>query len=183
VEKKQIQMVVSLLFYIFMSAGIFMIIENFHPDDLTRGVYNFSTAVYFIMVTFSTIGYGDYYPVSDEGRIFMVGVILYVIVIKLGEQINELMRLMSLKSPFEQASYRSNPEVLHVVITGQVSLAPLRNVTLELFHPDHRTEELDAIILQNHDPVNGMQQFLHEPTHQNRIKYLTGSPLKNIDLK
>lgn len=140
-------MIVSLLFYIFMSAGIFMIIENFHPEDLTRGVYNFNTAVYFIMVTFSTIGYGDYYPVSDEGRIFMVVVILYVIVIKLGEQMNELLRLMTLKSPFEQATYRSNPEVLHIVITGQVQLAPLKNVTLELFHPDHRTEELEAIIL------------------------------------
>jgi hypothetical protein len=149
VQKKEIEMVVFILFYIFMSAGIFMIIENFHPENLTRGVYNFSTAVYFIMVTFSTIGYGDYFPVSAEGRIFMVGVILYVIVIKLAEQVNELIRLTSLKSPFEQASYRSNPEVQHVVITGQVSLAPLRNVTLELFHPDHRTEELEAIILQD----------------------------------
>ena len=93
-------MLVSLTFYIYMSAGIFMIIENFHPEDLTRGTYYFNTSIYFIMVTFSTIGYGDYFPVSDEGRIFMVCVILYVMVIKFSENVNELGRLMTLKSVY-----------------------------------------------------------------------------------
>jgi hypothetical protein len=61
---------------------------------------------------------------------------------------------MDLKSTFQQAVYISNPEVQHLVITGQVKLTALKNVALELFHPDHGNEDRHAVVLQQHDPSN-----------------------------
>jgi hypothetical protein len=67
-----------------------------------------------------TVGYGDYYPRSSGGQMFIIFIILYIILYKLGNSIEELLRLMGLKSFYARTSYTSNNEVPHVVITGQV---------------------------------------------------------------
>jgi hypothetical protein len=54
------------------------------------------------MVTFSTIGYGEYFPISEEGKLLMIGIIAFVMVVTFGEQINKLIVLMNLKSTYEQ---------------------------------------------------------------------------------
>jgi acetyl-CoA C-acetyltransferase/potassium large conductance calcium-activated channel subfamily M alpha protein 1 len=132
---------------IYLSAGVYMVVENFHPHNLVRGTYYFHQAIYFIMVTFSTIGYGEYYPLSEEGKLLMIGIIAFVMVVTFGEQINKLVVLMNLKSSYQQDLYISNPEVEHVVITGHVKLAALRNVAFELFHEEHGSDERYAVIL------------------------------------
>ena len=151
-------------------------------EALVRGYYTPHVSIYFILMTLSTIGYGEYAPVSPGGRIFMICVIVYVLVIKFTAQLNELIRLMDLKSVFQQAVYRANPEVGHLVITGQVKLTALRNVALELFHPDHGIQDRHAVVLQQHDPSNETQQFLHDPKYSARITWLTGNPMKPLDL-
>ena len=98
-------------------------------------------------VTLLTVGYGDFYPISTQGQMFMVGTIIFIIVYKLPMHFAELSRLFSLKSPHARKAYQPNNEVPHVVVTGQVVLSALKNFCEELFHPDHGIQEKHAVIL------------------------------------
>jgi hypothetical protein len=100
-----------------------------------------------MFVTLMTVGYGDYYPRSRLGQMFIIFIILYIIVYKLAFSIDELIRLMGLKSFYARTSYRSNNEIPHVVITGQVVTQALQNFSEELFHIDHGSSDRHAIIL------------------------------------
>jgi len=123
-----------------------MIIENLQPNNLLIP-YKFHVAFYYIAVTLTTVGYGDFYPYTDEGRMFIFVLLLYAIVIKIPRLMNDLLRLMSLKSVYERRVYNTNVEIPHVIITGQVTLQSLQNVCIELFHPDHGRIQRHAIVL------------------------------------
>ena len=83
-----------------------MVIENF--EDNLANPYTFHVSIYVMMVTLFTIGYGDFFPVTPGGRIFITLVILYVIVFKIPMQTNELVRLINLKSFYARADYIQN---------------------------------------------------------------------------
>jgi|TARA_B110000285_G_C15087888_1_gene597264 hypothetical protein len=117
---------VDLVIILMMSAVLFMVLENFDPEyyPLEENL-RFYDALYCMCVTLMTVGYGDFYPFTMLGQMFIIVIILYVIVYKLAESINELLRLMGLKSFYARTFYQSNNEVPHVVITGQVVIAAL----------------------------------------------------------
>jgi hypothetical protein len=71
-----------------------------------------------MVITLITIGYGDFYPKSSQGEIFMGFTIIYILVIKLPIQSGELFRLYNLKSPYARKEYILNAEVSHIIITG-----------------------------------------------------------------
>lgn len=137
--KEQIKFIsTDLIISVLISAALFMVLENFSYDKLAQP-YDFFTAFYFMCVTLLTVGYGDFYPITPQGKMFMVCTIIFVIVYKLPIHLSELSRLVSLKSYHARLIYEPNNEVPHIVITGQVVLQALENFCQELFHPDHGT--------------------------------------------
>lgn len=114
---------------------------------------------------------------------FTMVTIIYTIVYKIPMHMNELLRLMGLKSFYAREIYKSNNEIPHVVITGQVVIQALQNFSEELFHIDHGTQDRHAIILQPNDPSNEMEMFLHDPTYETCIRYINGNPMLNKDLE
>jgi hypothetical protein len=139
----------ELILMMFISAVLFMVIENFNTnlDENPNYPYSFSTTFYFIVVTMTTVGYGDYYPRSGYGRIFIIFIIIYTIVFLIPSHTTELFRLMGLKSFYERREYEVNPEIPHLVITGQVVIQALDNFCKELFHIDHGTQDRHAVVL------------------------------------
>lgn len=137
------QIGMSLLINIYFSAGIFMVLENFVlPERL-----EYFTAFYGTIVTITTVGYGDITPTDKPGQIFFAMLIPYVVFYLLATQLMKLTHLMSLKSPYERATYKRNPEIPHIVISGEVQVHALRTFIEELFHEDHGSQETHAIIL------------------------------------
>ena len=88
-------------------------------------------------MTWTTVGYGDIYPFSDLGQILILCIILIIVVVRIPQQVGELIRLMGLKSPYERDSYKPNPEIPFIVIAGDVVLTALNNISSEFYHPDH----------------------------------------------
>jgi len=143
----------ELVIIFFVAAVLFMVIENFKTDNKNYP-YAFHTTFYFIVTTMTTVGYGDYYPVTAEGKVFVIFIIIYTIVFLIPSHTSELFRLMGLKSYFAWREYSANPaEIPHLVISGQVVIQALDNFCQELFHIDHGSQDRHAIILQPHDPT------------------------------
>lgn len=71
-------------------------------------------------MTITTVGYGDITPSTKPGQVFFVLFIPYVVFYLLTIQLMKLTHLMSLKSPYERSIYKKNPEVPHIVISGEV---------------------------------------------------------------
>ena len=74
-----------------------MVIENFSRDQVGSEdePIEFHISVYFVVVTLSTVGYGEIVPVTDWGKVMVIFVIVATIVI-IPTQSTELLRLMSM---------------------------------------------------------------------------------------
>lgn len=98
-----------------------------------------------MIVTLSTVGYGDISPKSIPGKFFVLFIVVITIVI-IPKQTSELLRLMNMQSKYRRTTYKS-VEVRHIVLTGYVGIQALKNFCDELFHEDHGTQATNAVII------------------------------------
>lgn len=189
---KQISiMIMSSITLILIFTLIYRIAEidqiKLYLEDKTLS-YDFSSQqyfhdfLYFIVVTLSTVGYGDIFPVTEQGRLVIILLIILALYL-IPKQTNELIKLMGISSIYARAIYKSNPEVQHIVISGHVNIDALKNFCYELFHPDHGTQDKNAVIIQNNAPPQEMKVFLHAGEYEVSLRYLQGNPILEKDLK
>ncbi len=193
VSRQFIKIILTLLSLILFSACVLEAVEN--PDrnenetsgEISYGKYVQSTTsihemIYFVVVTLATVGYGDVVPQSEGGRVAVILLILFTIVL-IPMQTNDLIRLMGLQSYYARVIYKYNSEVPHLLVTGYVSVLALKDFSVELFHPDHGSQDKYAVILQQKDPSVEMQAFLHHPQYELFLTYLRGNQMSERDLK
>lgn len=184
VSQQIFKIFLTILTLILLTSGILEAIEN--SGLLSTGTMREKTTIhemiYFTVVTLSTVGYGDVVPQTELGRLVVMILIMTTIVL-IPQQTNELIRLMGMQSRYARAIYKANSEVPHLVITGNVVVPALRNFCLELFHPDHGSQDKNAIILQQNNPSVEMETFLHNQQFELYLTYLQGNPMLDKDLK
>lgn len=101
VAKKLYTIIISSVMLLYISAGVIMTIENFDREKER----NYFVYFYFIVVTLSTVGYGDIYPETDAGQMFITGIIIFIIIM-IPKQTNELLRLFAMQSVYLRALYK-----------------------------------------------------------------------------
>ncbi|KNC50374.1 uncharacterized protein AMSG_06861 [Thecamonas trahens ATCC 50062] len=161
--------VVALLF---VSAGMFQIVEALHiGDDPTQDIA-FHDSLYFMVVTFSTVGFGDISPKTRIGRILTM-MLIAVTVILVPLQTSRLINLIQASKPWDRSVKKH--KVKHIVVCGSFQVTKLRDFLDELTHQDHEWANLH--------PSPTMSWLLMSPAYNNRIVYLKGSPLVDADLR
>ena len=179
-------------FIILLFSSIFRIVEIsqidlllMHPD---KRLYNFKSQtkfhefLYFTVITISTVGYGDIYPISEGGRILIICLIVlaaYYIPKKTGEMLS----ILKDTSIYSREIYKSHPEIPHLILCGNVSVEALVSFCEELFHDDHGPNEKNVIILDKNKPTQEMRLFLHAGKYEMNLKYLQGNPMSEKDLE
>ena len=180
------------IFSILLFASFFLIVEIdqinaliMYPDSKVYHLTSqtkFHEMLYFTVITISTIGYGDIYPISEGGRILIICLIIlsaYYIPKKTGE----VLSILENTSVYSRENYKSRSEIPHLIICGSVSVEALTSFCEELFHVDHGSNEKNIIILDKNKPTPDMRLFIHASKYEMNLKYLEGNPMNEKDLE
>jgi hypothetical protein len=137
-------------------------------------------AFYYTIITMSTVGYGDFYPISIPGK-FLVSLMLAVTFAIISKQTNKLLQLMGLQSIYARQRYfKTNAP--HVIVCGNIASNSARDFLQEFFHPDHGRDDSKLIILSPHTPDAAMEYLLRSPEYETNTIYLEGSAMNELDL-
>ncbi|WP_123104842.1 voltage-gated potassium channel protein [Acidithiobacillus sulfuriphilus] len=127
--------------------GAYVLGPDFKPP-----IHSMITALYFAVVTMSTVGYGDILPTTDEARFFVVSLIIIGITVfatSLSAIIipavnNRLQRLL-------QGEKRPMTRKNHYIIAGDTPLA--RNTYREL-----KARKLPVVVIIGHQPEDSIYE-------------------------
>lgn len=158
---RQINIVfITMLLLTYISSGIYSIVENRERETTDSNFLQLHDSVYFVIVTLATVGYGDEIPMTEFGRVIVL-IIIFLTIVLIPAQTNELLRLMSIRSRFRRTEYKSL-DIQHIVICGSVDLDALENFCQELYHPDHGADATNIVIMQDFDPDGDMDSFMNK---------------------
>ncbi|EEY69736.1 Voltage-gated Ion Channel (VIC) Superfamily [Phytophthora infestans T30-4] len=198
VQKQVYTIILLTTCLIFVAAGIFHAVES---NDGAQPHLTFGEALYFIVVTIATVGYGDIVPVTSAGRAVALGVIVVSFTV-IPTEISRLTHLMALQSHF-RTTYHPLVGKPHVLVVGHV-MEPrcLLNFFREFYHPDralgsmtsfagpagtqHEVDpsvvELPCVIVGPKEPTEEIINLLDHPVLQNRVTYIKGSVMSEEDM-
>ena len=136
---------VTLVFF----AALMQFFERVEPADMSeRDSIDFNVWLYVMLVTTSTVGFGEITPETELGKVSVMFMILFV-VMGLPVMTNELFEKMRYSSFWARLSYNKISNSTHVVVCGDMRSVSLSEFFSELFHEDHHNENLHAVILAN----------------------------------
>ncbi|XP_070209297.1 potassium channel subfamily T member 2-like isoform X2 [Littorina saxatilis] len=144
---------------------------------------NMFEAVYFVIVTFSTVGYGDISPDIWLGQLFMF-LMICVAFVFLPTQLEEIGSTWAQRKKTGGDYGKSKAQrSKHVVVCASAFTADSVMNFLNEFYEHPKLEEHTVILMSSEDLDNNMLFILKDPKWANRVVYIKGTPLKDIDLK
>lgn len=155
---------------------------NFRDTWLQFGEWNFFNSVYFVVVTLSTVGYGDLSPSTVQGRLFtlmiiVIGIVIFTSVI--GEIVEQSTRGRG------SGWFVKNPNARHVIVCGNPTLSSLVLFVSE-FYSDTRESNMTAkIVVLVEDPTwsdtDWFQHIAKNSFLQARLTFLQGCLRNPVD--
>ncbi|KAJ3323558.1 hypothetical protein HDV06_001582 [Boothiomyces sp. JEL0866] len=140
---------------------------------------NWHDSLYYIMVTFSTIGFGDLTPSSTISRIVVMFLIILVI-IYVPWQTGKIIEVFNSYNKYQRSQHTPDVEIPHVILGGTITYSSVIDFCREFFVAD---EVATIVILHDEEPSLEFVRFMNHPFYRNRIVYLQGSLMSVQDLR
>lgn len=171
--------VLNFLNFIFFSASIINATEalNFQPE--IASLQNWHDSLYYIMVTFSTIGFGDLTPSSTYSRIVVMFLIILVI-LYIPWQTGKIIEIFNSMNKYQRAVYSIKADSSHVILAGNVCYSSIVDFCREFFVADGISS---VVILSANAPDLNIRRLLNHPFYRNRLLFLQGDLMALQDLK
>ncbi|KAK5670892.1 hypothetical protein QVD99_002664 [Batrachochytrium dendrobatidis] len=166
--------------FIFFSASVINATETLVVKFNTPpSLQNWHDSLYYIMVTFSTIGFGDLTPNSSISRIIVMFLIILVIVY-VPYQTGKILELYNSLSRYQRASHQASSSHPHVILSGGITASSLIDFCREYFIADQLGT---IVILHTQEPNIDIRRLLNHPFYRNRLIYLRGNLMSVHDLR
>lgn len=140
---------------------------------------DYLSAVYFIVVTVTTVGYGDINPNTAVARGVILAVLVPLFVI-VPQEISKLTDLLEKQSKYTAPFKGSSGG--HVVVCGDLQYAVAAAFLAEFFHPDHGDQKMKVVFLRPYEPEASLVALLTDQVYAERVQYVRGTPLSTHHL-
>jgi len=179
ISKQIAVMGVALLSVLFIGAGIFHALNFLQEDSIyCTTEFDFLTAFYFIVVTSSTLGYGDIYPLTATARLISV-VLIVVLVYVISDQVSRISYLVSNCSKYDKKYSLAN----HIIVTGYYTHRSLNSFLNEFYHTDHGYQKASCLVVGANYPPPEVVQTIKEARTSAKVYYLEGDPFSKSTMK
>lgn len=140
--------------------------------DLTYQDY-----IYFIIVTISTVGYGDISPQTETGRVFII-VLIILSIFLVAYLIPAVSEVLSQWSPYS-GSYIRITDVKHIIVTGHITSESIKHFLRNFLHPDWNDDYTRVLFLHPVEPQCALWSTIK---NVHSVKYFKGSVLNRDDM-
>uniref|UniRef100_A0A8C6PYC2 BK channel n=1 Tax=Nothobranchius furzeri TaxID=105023 RepID=A0A8C6PYC2_NOTFU len=163
------------------AAGFIHLVENSGDpweDFKNSQTLSYWECVYLLMVTMSTVGYGDVYAKTTLGRLFMVFFILGGLAM-FARYVPEIAALILNRKKFG-GSYNSTRGRKHIVVCGHITLESVSNFLKDFLHKDRDDVNVEIVFLHNISPNLELEALFKR--HFTQVEFYQGSVLNPHDL-
>ncbi|XP_051272879.1 calcium-activated potassium channel subunit alpha-1 isoform X5 [Dicentrarchus labrax] len=148
--------------------------ENFKNSQ----ALSYWECVYLLMVTMSTVGYGDVYAKTTLGRLFMVFFILGGLAM-FASYVPEIIELIGNRKKYG-GSYSAVNGRKHIVVCGHITLESVSNFLKDFLHKDRDDVNVEIVFLHNISPNLELEALFKR--HFTQVEFYQGSVLNPHDL-
>ncbi|KAK7502028.1 hypothetical protein BaRGS_00006780, partial [Batillaria attramentaria] len=164
------------------AAGFLHLIENSGDPFFNFENYQELTyweCLYFLMVTMSTVGYGDIYATTVLGRLFIILFILISIAL-VSSCIPEIAEILGRRQKYG-GSYKKERGKRHVVVCGHITYETVLNFLKDFLHKDREDVDVEIVFLHKGLPDLELEGLLKR--HFTQVEYFQGSVMDANDLE
>ncbi|XP_063691794.1 calcium-activated potassium channel subunit alpha-1-like isoform X7 [Bolinopsis microptera] len=156
------------------AAGLYFLVARMSDSG---NKIHFFECMYFLLVTITTIGYGDIHPMTLSCQIIVIFIIAIGVAVfaSFGPAVIEMFK----KSPPYVLDY-DDSKSSHVVVCGYINTSTVSNFMRDFLHPENEDHETTAVFLNTIPPPEDLQNLMHRNFY--RCQYYQGSPLRAGDL-
>ena len=194
VARSTLQLALTVTSIVFLSAGLVHLFEQelyetfaLHDEERSEQL-TFGGSMWFIVVTLSTVGYGDVVPETWLGQAVTAAFTIGAIVL-IPMQVNRLTGLLALQSKFRTSVPRGDSADRHLLLVGYVSDSVFLDQFLsEFYHPDRISDDINPdgipniVIMGPEEPTDDVQTLLLHTKYEQRVSYVRGSVMQRADL-
>ncbi|XP_061693660.1 calcium-activated potassium channel subunit alpha-1a isoform X4 [Syngnathoides biaculeatus] len=163
------------------AAGFIHLVENSGDpweDFQNSQSLSYWECVYLLMVTMSTVGYGDVYAKTALGRLFMVFFILGGLAM-FASYVPEIIELIGNRKKYG-GSYSAVNGRKHIVVCGHITLESVSNFLKDFLHKDRDDVNVEIVFLHNISPNLELEALFKR--HFTQVEFYQGSVLNPHDL-
>ncbi|KAH9541015.1 hypothetical protein CY35_14G037400 [Sphagnum magellanicum] len=190
ISQQILLLVVSTFGAVFLAAGLLQWVEydgapQADKNECPHGpCLNFWDAFYFVIVTISTVGYGDFTPKTQLGQLVAMATIIVALVV-LPIRIGQITHLASLRPYGGSVSGSKVINSRYLIVSGSISLKTIQECLAEFFNPTH-CEDLDSYplhvtILAPFSPSFELKSVLS--LYNGMATFIEGTPVQQSDLE
>ncbi|XP_042209863.1 calcium-activated potassium channel slowpoke-like isoform X4 [Homarus americanus] len=162
-------------------AGIIHLLEN-SGDPLefeNAQPLSYWTCVYFLIVTMSTVGYGDVYCHTVFGRTFLVFFLLVGLAI-FASCIPEIIDLVGTRSKYG-GTLKNERGRRHIVVCGHITYESVSHFLKDFLHEDREDVDVEVVFLHRNEPDLEFEGLLKR--NSTCVEFFQGTMFNSVDLE
>ncbi|XP_041970379.1 calcium-activated potassium channel slowpoke isoform X30 [Aricia agestis] len=163
------------------AAGIIHLLENSGDPLEFNNAQSLSywTCVYFLIVTMSTVGYGDVFCHTVLGRTFLVFFLLVGLAV-FASWIPEITELAAQRNKYG-GRYNKDVRRRHIVVCGHITYESVSHFLKDFLHEDREDVDVEVVFLHRKPPDLELEGLFKR--HFTTVEFFQGTIMNPIDLQ